>query len=87
MKKNLHYCLYGSAITGDNRHAQKAIKDLGITYEHSTPQSLYDCWQFWNCENVPDELPEWITEMTDGPMKYIGRGLTEEMAKILDANK
>ncbi len=87
MKRSLHYCLNGSCVAGENRHAQTMMEDLGITYEHSTPQSLYDCWVFWNCENIPDVLPEWITEMEDGPMKYIGHGLTEEVAQRLEENK
>lgn len=87
MKKNLHYCLNGSAFAGENRQAETHMKELGITYEQSTPQSMYDCWQFWNCENVPDVLPNFITEMERGPMKYIGHGLTEEDAKRLEANK
>jgi hypothetical protein len=41
-------------------HPQAILKRLGITYQVAVPQSLLDCWHFWNCENVPDELPACI---------------------------
>lgn len=66
---------------GDNRHAQVAMKDMGITYQHSTPQTMGDQWWFWNCENVPETLPEYITDLTLDPMKCIGWGLSQEDAE------
>jgi len=60
------------------------VKELGITYQHATPQSVADCWQFWNCENIPNELPEYITEFKGNPIDYIGFGLSEETAKELN---
>ena len=67
------------------KHAQERMKELGITYQHATPQSLYDCWWFWNCENVPSVLPADLTELKVDPMKQIGKGLSREAAeKIRD---
>lgn len=67
-------------------HPQELMRDLGITYQHCTPQSLYDMWQFWNCENVPDKLPECITRHSWNPAKWIGYGLSEEDGKkIMEA--
>jgi len=72
-------------IYGATKHAQKRMKELGITYQHATPQSLGDQWWFWNCENVPEVLPEDLTELNLDPMEYIGFGLSKEDAeKIRD---
>jgi len=62
-------------------HPQKAMKELGITYQYATPQSMYEQWWFWNCQGLPDELPPFLTELKIDPMKCIGRGLSEEQAK------
>ena len=67
----------------ENRHAQKYMKDMGITYQHSTPQSLGDQFWFWNCENIPKHLPAFITELKVNPMECIGFGLNEELAKMI----
>lgn len=45
---------------GDNRHAQQAFKDLGIEYEFAVPQTMGDCWWFFNCKNIPENLPSHI---------------------------
>ena len=72
----------------NDEHPQRMMKRLGITYQHSTPQSMGDQWWFWNCENVPDPLPDHtsILECND-PMEMIGWGLSKEDAeKIRDYN-
>lgn len=67
------------------KHAQEIMKELRITYQHATPQSMGDQWWFWNCENVPDELPEYLSELELNPMEQIGRGLSKKDAeKIRD---
>ena len=69
----------------EGRHAQEVMRDLGITYQHSTPQSIGDQFWFWNCENVPEQLPKYITELQVNPMECIGCGLSKEDAeKIRD---
>jgi len=74
----------------DGRHPQIIMKDLGITYQLATPQSMLDCWWFWNCKNVPDELPEYINELRDGygqtmtPSSVIGYGLSKKQADMLE---
>jgi len=77
-KKHLVLDLYGAALAGDSRHAQAVMKDLGITYQKSVPQSLFDSWWFFNCENVPDDFPDWITELKAELDACIGHGLTAE---------
>ena len=71
--------------TGDvkrlgSMHPQKAMKELGITYQHATHQSMGDQWWFWNCENLPESLPPFLTELKLDPMDSIGFGLTQEIA-------
>lgn len=61
-------------------HPLKQMKELGIIYQHATPQSICDQWWFWNCENIPDELPEYLSELDTDPINMIGYGLSEEKA-------
>ena len=85
---HLHYDCMGSPIGDDYMHPEKRMKSLGITYQDATPQSMYDCWQFWNCENVPDDLPPYIKIRDYDPMKFIMNGLSQENAeKIRDYEK
>ena len=65
----------------ENRHPQAVMKELGITYQHSVPQSISDSWEFWNCENVPSELPKYLRVADWNPMNRIGWGLSEADAK------
>ena len=82
---HLRLCYHSAYYAGEKDHAQVIMKKLGITYQHSTPQSIGDQWWFWNCENVPDELPEYLTVADWDPMKCIGFGLSKEDAeKIRD---
>lgn len=93
---NLRFCLQYSFYSKDEEnsgevkrlgltHPQKALSELGITYQHATPQSMGGQWWFWNCENLPDTLPPFLTEMDNDPMDYIGFGLSKSDAeKIRD---
>jgi hypothetical protein len=78
---------WGAQDTGNNKHAQEIIKDLGITYQHSTPQSMSDSWWFWNCKNIPEKLPEYVRQLNTKAMCCIGWGLSEEMAKAIAENE
>jgi hypothetical protein len=62
-------------------HPQAKMRELGIRYQHSTPQSMGDQWWFWNCENVPDPLPEFLEPMDNNPMECIGWGLSKAEAE------
>lgn len=68
-------------------HPQVVMKSLGITYQHATPQSIGDQWWFWNCENIPDPLPEYLSELGIEPHEAIGYGLSAEMAEAIEKNK
>lgn len=66
-------------------HPVKEMEKLGITYQHSVPQTMGNCWWFFNCENIPDPLPGFLTVLEIDPMKAIGFGLSKEEAeKISD---
>lgn len=69
-------------------HPQKIMKDLGIEYQHATPQSLYEQWWFWNCENIPEPLPEYLSILKLEPIEAIGYGLSvEDAANIVNGKK
>ncbi len=69
----------------EHRHAQIVMRELGVTYQHSTPQSMGDQWWFWNCENVPDKLPKYLSQLDIDPVECIGFGLRlEDAEKIRD---
>ena len=71
-----------SCYMGYNEHPQQTMKRLGITYQHATPQSMGDQWWFWNCENVPDPLPEHFSILVcKDPFELVGYGLSKEDAK------
>jgi hypothetical protein len=57
-------------------HPQIYMKQIGITYQHATPQSLGDQWWFWNCENIPEELPKCLSILYAEPHDMIGFGLS-----------
>ena len=86
MAKHLSYDYIEACLNCDEkRHAQEVLKDLGITYQHSTPQSVADQFWFWNCENIPDPLPKFLTVQDWDPMEMVGWGLSKEDAeKIRD---
>ena len=67
----------------EQRHAQIVISELGIIYEIATPQSLYDQWWFWNCKNIPDKLPEYISKLDLNPLDCIGNGLGKADAELV----
>lgn len=80
---HLRYDYYDANMAGEMRHAQKVMRELGITYQHSTPQSLVDSWWFWNCENIPSTLPGYLSELNADPMECIGCGLSKENAELI----
>ena len=65
-------------MCGESRHAQVVMKDLGIIYSHSTPQSIADQWWFWNCINLPENLPTFLKVMNINAKDCIGYGISKE---------
>ncbi len=82
--RHLSYSLIGAHMNGIDEHPQKVISRLGIVYEHATPQTISDEWWLWNCTNIPNPLPEYLSVLDIEPMDYIGFGLSEETAKRLN---
>lgn len=84
MKTHLRFdCRYG-VLNGEETpkgHPKEIMKRLGITYQHATPQSMADQWWFWNCENMPDELPPYLEFLDLDPIGMIGYGLSKEKAE------
>lgn len=71
------------------KHAQLCMKELGITYQLAVPQSINDTWWFFNCENVPAELPEYLSVRDFGDLNTIvGFGLSQiEVRALLAARE
>jgi hypothetical protein len=66
----------------NDEHPQRMMNRLGNTYQHATPQSIGDQWWFWNCENIPNPLPEHFSILNcKDPFEMVGYGISEEIAK------
>jgi hypothetical protein len=65
-------------------HAQEYMRKIGITYEHATPQSIADCWWFWDCSNLPDPLPPALRILKITPSEAVGYGLNRADAVRLE---
>ena len=72
MSKHLTLNFYTASYENENRHPLDIMKSLGITYQHKTPQSMGDCWWFWNCKNIPEVLPSYIKELKSFKLIYNG---------------
>lgn len=82
---HLRYKMTDAYYCGEQRHPQVVMKELGITYQHATPQSMGDQWWFWNCENVPEVLPQYLTDLGMDPHEAIGYGLSKDDAARISA--
>ena len=83
---HLRYSMMTAGIDcNENRHPQLVMRELGIAYQHATPQSIADQWWFWNCKNVPAELPKYLTPLELDPHEQIGWGLSKEDADTISA--
>lgn len=47
-------------------HPQLAMKELGISYERSIPQSIADQWWFLGCKASPEKLPPFLSVIEGG---------------------
>lgn len=82
-RSHLRFRMITAYEYGAQHHPQQVMKDLGISYQHATPQSMGDQWWFWNCENIPKELPEYLEVADWNPMEMIGWGLSKESAEAI----
>lgn len=46
-----------------NMNPQMAMHLMGITYKKASPQSICDQWWFYDCDNLPEPLPSFLTEL------------------------
>ena len=89
MKKKLNHLVFCIQTwvelnQGKAEHPVKQMKNLGITYQHGTPQSIGNRWIFWNCSNIPDPLPTYLSVEALHPISHIGFGLSEDLAKSIE---
>ena len=84
--KHLRYNYMTANLScNEHRHAQVIMKELRIKYQFGTPQTAHDEYWFWNCENLPEELSKFISELGFGPEICIGYGLnSDDVKSILD---
>lgn len=85
---HLKFDMIAAYKKGIKEHPQEAMTLLGIKYQHATPQSLGDCWWFWNCKNIPEPLPEYLSDLNIAdPHTAIGWGLSKEDADEIAAGE
>lgn len=58
---HLRFCMIEALYCNENRHPQMVMKELGITYQYATSQSMCDQWWFLNCENLPKKMPSYLS--------------------------
>jgi len=80
MARHLIFDIRQAYECGANDQPEKVLKELGIKYQHSTPQSIGDQWWFWNCENTPEPLPSYLKFADLNLVEMIGCGLAKEQA-------
>lgn len=85
--RHLRLHMDGDSFFAENSHPQNIMKKYGITYSHATPQSMGHQWWFWNCENIPDNLPDFFSDLNIDPMDCIGFGLNREDAERINDEK
>ena len=83
---HLRFCIMTAGMAcNENRHPQAVMRDLGISYQRATPQSMSEQWWFWNCTDVPAELPKYLTPLNLVPHEQIGWGLSKDDADKIAA--
>lgn len=59
---NLRYDAITASKCKECRHPQIVMVELGITYSGASPHPIGDCWHFFDCENIPEKLPDFLAE-------------------------
>lgn len=86
--KNILFDLIGALDAGVKESAPEFIRNLGIKYQKSVPQTMADCWEFWNCSGIPEGLPSFVMAYeTRDPYKSIGLGLSQQDADEIHAEQ
>ena len=76
MKRNIVFCELAASAVGENRHPQIVMRDLGVSWLLSTPQSISNQWWFWCCNGLPEPLPEYLRDLKIEPREAVGYGLS-----------
>ena len=73
-----HLRIDGKEITFN---PNEVLLKLGVTWQHQICSSLALVTYYFNCENVPEVLPEGFTEVTTPLEDFIGYGLSKKDIK------
>ena len=69
MSKHLRYVRMALG-NDDVQQAQNRMEDLGISYGRAYPVPMIDEWWFFDCENIPAELPHYLRPLDVDPNNY-----------------
>lgn len=67
---NIKYC----CLSGPDEHPIRQMIKMGITCRKAEPHTIGDCWFFFDCVGVPEELPNYMTEMGESIKPLSERG-------------
>ncbi|OCG08874.1 hypothetical protein A9G13_02085 [Gilliamella sp. wkB178] len=56
----LVYWEIGAWMAGEERPPCEVIRSLGITYSSSQANPIADNWFFYDVDNLPESLPDYI---------------------------
>lgn len=59
-KMKLVYCEIGAWMAGEERRPWEVVRSLGITYSLSQANPIADNWFFFDVDNVPESLPDYM---------------------------
>lgn len=80
--RHLRFSYPAARAAGEDRHAQEVMRELGITYQDLTPQSIADQFWFWYCDNVPEVLPPYLVDLRANPNHWIKKDNSVEAMKV-----
>ena len=52
-------------------HPEIIVLNAAIIYKVAIPQSIADQWWFLNCNNIPDELPDYLSYIKISKSNYL----------------
>ncbi len=86
--KNVRVDVIGALEAGIKESAPEFILNFGIQYQKSVPQTMADCWEFWNCSGITENLPSFVMVYeTRDPYGSIGYGLSQQDADDIHAQQ
>jgi len=68
---SLSFCYRTAYEAGYPQHARNVMHDLGIKFGRSIPQSVGDQYWFFDCEDLPEVLPDYIHKLDFTYDEYI----------------